>query len=217
MQKVFFPFRGKTLGDYNPQHPSQEVAKEAVRDYIENLDARRETGRGLALMGPNGVGKTLLASLVLAAAERAGYRIEAIESSSYVQLNQDYWQAGGLVRQGFDDYEPRLAKLRHHLGSISGTIRRSADWVLLDDIGREPTAESGWSAKQLFDVLRARHNRGLPFLVTSNLPLGDLGRVYTEGFTSLLAEATTLLVVIGDDYRTQIAMHREINQWTGDK
>lgn len=201
MRQSFAPYRGMMLKDFEVQNQSQAEAVITVGSYIEGLDHARMKGKGLTLLGPNGVGKTMFANIVINAAHDLGYRVEAIELASYVGLHKEKWDIHDLLAQGQDDVIDAYIKVRSHIRYIQGHLTKSADWVLFDDVGREFPSQSGWSQNEFFDTLRFRWNRGLPFLLTTNLPLSELERRYTEGFTSLIAEATEIILVEGDDYR----------------
>lgn len=200
MNKVFKQFRGKTLDDYVPGHETQQEAKEAIRSYIEHLVSYRERGRGLSLLGPVGVGKSMLACIVMEAAQEAGYRIECMEMASYVQTIKNSWRLDAMARQDYDEYGEGMDKLHERLNSVKNT----AEFLLLDDVGREYPSESGWSAQQLFDLIRYRYNRGKVTLITSNLLPPQFDLRYTEGMTSFLMEATQVVQLAGHDYREEI-------------
>lgn len=204
MQRVFHQYRDKTLDDYEVCDDSQQEAVDTVRAYINDLETMRTTGHGLTFIGPSGVGKGFLASQVLLATQEKNYRIEALEMAGYVDLMKQRFQQYQMVK-AVDSEEAidNFARTDHHLRFIQGTIKKCADWLLLDDIGREFPSDSGWSQMQLFDTLRFRYNRGLPFLLTSNLGLAELTSRYEEGLTSLLKEATTIVGISGQDYRAR--------------
>jgi DNA replication protein DnaC len=197
MREVFGQYRRVTLGDYQVQNESQARAVAAVGQYIENLEDNRQHGKGLTLLGPNGVGKTMLANIVIKAAQDLEYRVEAIELASYVNLHKEKFGFLKIFSSDRDDVIDTFLQIRTHIVYIQG----HADLVLFDDVGREFPSESGWSQNEFFDTLRFRWNRCLPSLLTSNLPLSDLEQRYTEGLTSLLREATEIILVKGDDYR----------------
>lgn len=202
MNHVFNPYLGMTMEDFSVLNDSHRSAVATVGKYIENLDIVRENGRGLVFLGPNGVGKTALASIVLNAVAEHGYRIEAIELAAYVGLCKDQFSLSQIMRRTDDDeWVDRYVKTRQHVRSIRGITKRCADWVLFDDVGREFPSESGWSQGEFFDNLRSRWDRGLPSILTTNLPMEELDLRYTEGVTSLLLESTTVIVMEGDDYR----------------
>jgi DNA replication protein DnaC len=202
VKQTFGPYHNKSLSDFLPVNESHELADKIVRSYMVRLDEARRHGRGLTIVGPNGVGKTLLASIVLNDAGQRGYRIEAIELAEYVGLHKDVFTLAQLLRKSDDDtLVDQYVKVRQHVRYIHGVSKHAADWVLFDDVGREFPSESGWSQNEFFDTLRCRWNRGLPSLLTTNLPLADLEGRYTEGLTSLLMEATDVIVMEGDDYR----------------
>jgi len=201
MRDVFAPYREMTLKDYQVQNESQAATVIAVGAYIQTLEENRVHGKSLSLLGPNGVGKTMIASIVLNAARNLEYRAEAIEFASYVNLHKEKWNLHDLLRHGHDDMIDAYIRVRSHIRYIQGHLTKSADWVLFDDVGREFPSESGWSQNELFDTLRFRWNRGLPFLLTTNLPLSELELRYTIGLGSFLNEASEIILVEGDDYR----------------
>lgn len=202
MKETFGPYHGKSVDDFVVLNESQRLALEAVVSYVKDLDSVRTTGRGLTLVGPNGVGKTLLASIVLNEADHRGYRIEAIELAIYVNLHKDQFTLGQLMKRSDDDHVvDQYVKTRQHVRYIQGVSKHCADWLLFDDVGREFPSQSGWSQNEFFDTLRCRWNRQLPTLLTTNLPVTELEHRYTEGLSSLLMESTDIIVMEGDDYR----------------
>jgi DNA replication protein DnaC len=195
-----------TITDFTTFNESQEAALEAVTEYLKGLDDCVVNGRGLTFLGPSGVGKTMLASIVLNEAAQSGYRIEAIELARYVGLHKDLFSLGQLMKHDDDDeIVDQYVKVRQHIRHIQGLSKRCADWLLLDDVGREYPSESGWSQGEFFDTVRSRWNRGLPTLLTTNLPMPDLEQRYTEGLTSVLLESSTIITLEGDDYRCRKA------------
>jgi DNA replication protein DnaC len=200
MKHVFGVYQEKSLSDFQVLHESHTDLVKVVENYIKELDEARRHGLGLTFLGPTGVGKTLLASIVLNEAVGHGYRIEAIELSTYVGLHKDKFSLQGLMKED-EQFIDHYIKTRQHIRYIQGITKHCADWVLFDDVGREFASDSGWSQGEFFDTVRSRWNRGLPTLLTSNLPMTELNHRYGEGLPSLLMEATMVLLVEGDDYR----------------
>jgi DNA replication protein DnaC len=206
VKQTFDSYHSKGPDDFVPLNESQEQAVEIVGAYLKELEEARTHGRGLIFLGPTGVGKTLLASIVLNEANQRGYRIEAIELAGYFVLLKDQFSLAQLMKHDDDDqWVDEYVKVRQHTRYIAGITKRSADWVLFDDVGREYEADSGWAQGEILNTLRFRWNRGLPTLLTTNLTMPELRRRYTDGLTSLLMESSEVIVMEGDDYRCRKA------------
>lgn len=189
MNSLFPEYQDLSLEDFQVRDPSQQEVLQTVRSYLGDLKANRVTGRGLTFMGAAGVGKTYLAEMVLKQAHQERYTIESITVATLVQMHQKLF--GKLE----DDYE--LASVEHQIERL----QYQTDFVLFDDVGREYDSGSGWASQILFNVVRDRYNRKLPFLVTTNLPLPKLEVRYTESFVSMLHGKTDIFWMQGEDYR----------------
>jgi DNA replication protein DnaC len=201
MRQVFNQFQHLSLDDFHPYDEDGEEALGTVKSYVGDLDTNRQKGKGLTFMGDPGVGKTFLACMGLKAAYEAGYRIEAVEFSAFVLLMKQQFDLSALLKSADDQVVDRYVSVNNQVRRIRGNVKKPADWVLFDDIGREFPSGSGWSQYELFDLLRFRYNRGLPFFLTTNCGLAELNHIYTEGLVSLLYEATTIVHIGGPDHR----------------
>jgi DNA replication protein DnaC len=200
MNDVFPLYRSKTLDDFEATTPNLGEAVKVTRNYIDNLKEMKDQGKGITFVGQNGVGKTHLACCVLSAAKGhtvKPYKIECIELSTYIDLHLEMFRVNGRLRNGFDEDQERSYELDERIRYI----QMGARFLLLDDIGREHESESGWSNQQVVDLLRFRHNRLLPTLITTNVPLPELDLRYGEGLSSFLREATVVVWMDGEDYR----------------
>jgi DNA replication protein DnaC len=201
MKAIFPQYQDKTIDDFEITNPGLERAVDVSRGYITDLKAMKDRGQGITYVGPNGVGKTHLACAVMREAMGSGYRIECIELSSLIELHLEMFNVNARLKQGYEeDYERSFeldARLRY--------IQMKARFLLLDDLGREHESVSGWSNQRVFDLLRYRHNRCLPTIITTNLPFAELDTRYTEGLSSFLRGATTVVVMQGEDYRCGVA------------
>jgi DNA replication protein DnaC len=210
---LFPDYADKNLEDFQIQDPSHEMALRTVEKYIADLRGMHRRGHGLTFLGNVGVGKTMLAEMVLKAAQATPYQssilrsqwaepdeepiivekkyfVESIRADAFIQLHQDLMDIS--KKDEYDGYQ-ELRKQIRRLGTMH--------FVLFDDVGREHVGGSGWSNHLLFNVLRSRSDQRLPFLVTSNLNLTELAERYDEGFTSLLHEKTDIIGIQGGDFR----------------
>jgi DNA replication protein DnaC len=200
MKNLFPKYADKTLEDFQILDPSHEVALQKIKSYTASLIDMRKAGHGLTFLGPVGVGKTFLAEMVLKAAQETVYRkygvdfeekysIESITADSFIDLHQ--------TTMNKDVEADRRSKAHQQIRRIKSGV----DFVLFDDLGREHLGTTDWSSHLLFNMLRSRSNRRLPFLLTSNLDLTEMAERYDEGFISLLREDTDIIVLEGEDFR----------------
>jgi len=188
---VFSQFERKTLEDFVPRHPSQELAVKVVRDYIESYNWE---GNGLTFIGPCGIGKTFLASMVMNGLPYR-FRTGCIRADRYLSLYRDKFELGALLKAGGDVVED-LEKTRRHLNGLE-----RSNVLLLDDLGREYDSDTQWSSTQISNLIRWRYDNGAATLITSNMPFDFLIRRYSEAFVSFLREINTTVVMDGEDYR----------------
>jgi len=196
--RIFPYYREKTLDDFEVETSDQADTLDAVRKYVEEMPEMRAIGKGITFVGQNGVGKTHLACAVMREAGiGCGYRIGCVELSTYINMYLRMFQLGKLEDDEVTDLIDRIAYLegRTRLGV------KGATFLLLDDVGREHESTSGWSNDRVFDLLRYRHNRNLPTIITTNAPLPKMEERYSEGLTSFLREATIIIHMEGEDYR----------------
>lgn len=198
MKQVFPYYQEKGLDDFETINGDLERAVEVTRDYLTVLKVMKDQGKGITFAGPNGVGKTHLACAVLTAANDAGYRIECIELSSYIDIYMEKFSLSARLNSDEDGERAfKLDKLDERLRYIE----RQSQFLLLDDLGRETESRSGWSNHQVFNLLRYRHNRNMVTIVTTNLSFPELDEQYTPGLSSFLREGTVLVAMEGEDYR----------------
>ena len=168
--------------------PSRAPVYEAVRDFVAEVSARLDEGRGVWLMGDVGTGKTSLAMLVSKAAVEAG-RTVAIYSLpkllARIRATYEKDVGGDSYTQFFD----RLI---------------SVDLLHVDDLGVEK--RSDWVLEQLYAVVNERYEMERSMVVTTNLDQADLeAQIGLRTVSRLVEICGDPLPLFGDDLRYQVA------------
>jgi len=179
---------------------------EAFSAYMEALDPRQS--RGLMLVGSPGVGKTLMAHIVMGkvlhlSKETWPVRANAISAQGYMELVQREMTLVDVIRKGSDpmasedwrDTYDRLEKIR---GAYYQQDNQQ-DWLLLDDLSTEYSTD--WSRHQVTSLIRNRGNAGKPTLITTNLGEVEFARAYGERTASFIHQVAEVIFVEGEDVR----------------
>jgi DNA replication protein DnaC len=175
-----------------------------VQDYIDNLEKNCSEGRGLLICGPPGTGKTHMVHIVAAAA------FEATPGA----LPREFMM--GMTVQGWVDlFRRRMDQMTiinktgdteaaEEYQRIEKTIRSAMvrkQWLILDDIGKEYTTASGHAEHQIDRLIRARGNRGLPTLMTTNYSIGQVATELGASFASYVHQVCDVIGVDSLDAR----------------
>lgn len=165
-----------TIGTYQDGGIAEnQMAAKVARNYVENFPAFREAGKGFALQGESGIGKTHLAAGTLIALIKL-YDVHPFQLSVPEMMR--------LARKKFND--PKTIDV------IDQAME--ADVYLLDDIGseyhRDPGEGMSWVDEQLFTILNHRLTNNLPTLYTTNLSKRQLNDRLDFRVASRLDRAT---------------------------
>lgn len=181
----------KTLGDL--------TAYEKTQEYIENLQARYESGRGLIYVGLPGTGKTLLAHCVLdAALDAVVVKVRAITMVGYQNLLTRQLDFMALVRATkSQEAEAKWWVIDNTLNAL----RNTAGLVLVDDVGKEHTTSSGFIEDAFDHLVRTRGNKGLPTIMTTNVQIKDWDTAYGPSMASYIHQICDIIRVDAPDYR----------------
>ena len=153
-----------------------EPVVSAVRNYVRNIDARLDEGRGLWLVGDVGTGKTTLAMIVSKAALEAGRTATIYSLPRLLNLIRD--EIGG---------ENSLLDLLDSLSSV--------DLLHIDDLGAQYTTP--WRLEQLYSIVDARYQAGRPIVATTHLMPNELAE--QMGRRVMTSEETRERVVMADE------------------
>lgn len=165
------------FGNYiGPQGP-----KNIAINYLTTLEKVKDMGVGILFVGPNGPGKTTLAMIIMKYLARAGWDVYCTSLGEIVEQIQRGW------KQGEDS-------------AIIERCKR-ADFLLIDDVGKEHRGQSGFVQTVFDNLIRFRVQHRLPTFLTSNLTKAELEGTYGESVMSLLEGKLQPVTVAGKDVR----------------
>lgn len=191
-------FRSSVLADWKTDADTLE-AWENTSAYLDDIETYRQDGVGITYSGYAGRGKTMLACIVANHAMAKGYTAHFLKLSAHHQMYlrmfdlKDAWAKMGDegAYEEWRDIQRRL-----------DTIRKKIDFLVIDDVGKEHRTSSGFAEDGFDFLLRDRYDRGLPTIMTTNLPVSDWGKQYSPSMESFIHEATMVLPVVSEsDYR----------------
>ncbi len=173
--------------------------KENGRDpltHMKNVYARgmrfaetfEQTHGSLLLMGNAGTGKTYLSSCIANHAISRGKSVYYQTAFRLLEL---------LEKQKFD----RLLPEEEEQAVYAARQIRQADLLIIDDLGTEFV--TAYSGAAIFDIINSRQLQGKSTVLSTNLNLEGLEKVYSKRFTSRLWGSFEILPFIGQDLRMQ--------------
>ena len=176
-------FRGVSF-DRKPIADLDPMVLRIVRTYVERIEQNLDEGNGLWFAGDVGTGKTSLAMLISAAAERRG-RSVAI------------YPVTRLLAEIKDTYDSQSG------GNYMRLFRRlcAVDLLQLDDLGAEKPTD--WVREQLYSIVNERWQDQRSIVVTTNLTDPDrLGeQIGARTVSRLLEICDEPLPIMGADLR----------------
>jgi DNA replication protein DnaC len=153
-----------------------------VRNYLKDLDTMLDNGDGLLLWGENGRGKTSIAAFVAKEVRRTGASVLMSTAASLL--------------------DSRLQKTEVDDGLLVDRAR-SVDFLLIDDMGREPARKSGFSDRFFENLLRERGANRLTTWITTNMGRDGLAERYKHSMMEVLKELVVPVKVEGDNHRNE--------------
>lgn len=164
----------------NYQGPAQ--AAEKTKRYLTKLGQMKDEGVGLMWTGPFGPGKTTLAMITAKYLLRAGWNVQCTSLGDIVEAIQNSWSEA-------DAGEPVLERYRR------------ADFLFIDDVGKEHRGQSGFVQTVFDNLIRTRTQHRLPTFITTNHTKSELEDTYGGSVVSLLEGKIIPIVVNGRDIR----------------
>ena len=171
------------------------------------LDAKKEdfpvgwhpiidSGRGLFLSAPRGVGKTHLAAVIVR---------EGIFNLSPRKIRQNsQWEE---LMPYFVAVPELLLELRDSFNSDQITERSIIDkysrvpLLVLDDLGAEKSSD--WTVQTVYTIIDRRYREDLPTIITSNLTLDQVAAQLDDRIASRIAGMCKVQRMTGKDRRVR--------------
>ncbi|HSR95128.1 MAG TPA: ATP-binding protein [Solirubrobacterales bacterium] len=154
-----------------------------VRSFVDELDDRLDSGRGLWLFGDTGTGKTTLAMLISKAALEARRSVAIYSLPKLLARIRRTYDA----EPGGDSYLAFFERLT------------AVDLLHIDDLGAEK--RSDWVLEQLYALINERYETERSVLITTNLPHDELEEQIGQRTVSRLSQMCDEVPLFGDDRR----------------
>lgn len=214
-------FWGMTFDDYDERMGSKETL-DAVLDYATQLErGDLAEGRGLALFGLPGRGKTMLACILACEHIRRSMPTGDLHAlfafdpparfitlADYVTLHINAIELDKWASRVPDDADQIIVDWQQNYDRRQDL--RETPLLVLDDVGKEHASGSGYAESLFHSLLRHRFSQGHRTVITSNLLEADeFKRVYGPAQYSYLHEACIIVKSGGRDAREHMAPRRK--------
>ncbi|WP_287568793.1 hypothetical protein [Thermosipho sp. (in: thermotogales)] len=158
----------KIIGDTTEIRQHNTICFKRFKNYMNNLDVNLECGRGLAICGPVGVGKTMLMTIlakeIIKIFDRHNFELNNAANKFYfIQASRLYDLAN---RQGLNEDD---LNIRNSIKDLSGL------WI--DDLTKFGETGKGNELIYLDDIIRYRDLNVLPTFYTIQVPFKLISKV----------------------------------------
>ena len=174
----------KTTDDkYSPRRNMENILEAVKGDYIPNFNSH---DNNLLFYGSSGTGKTFLSWCIA----------------------KDLLDAGFLVvYKTSDELIKGLRDIRFNNNSDLEELLVNCDLLIVDDLGAEQITE--FSATELFTLINKKILKKKKMLISTNLSLPMISKIYSERIFSRLVGNFKLFKFYTDDIRVQINLKRK--------
>lgn len=170
--------------DYYPERDSdgEEPRKRmelVYRNCIEYAKDFRQDSDSLFFYGKTGLGKTFLSSCIASELMKKGYSVVFFSIPSLFTKLED---------EHFGRADTKTMELL-----------LSADLVILDDLGSE--FKTQFTESKLYEIVNGRLNLDKPVILSTNLSVGELQKMYNERIISRIIMQYAPMKFLGSDIR----------------
>lgn len=166
--------------------PELIQVKGFIKDYLAHIDERFRSNSGIFFYGNNGVGKSMLASLIVKEAYIHRYTSKRITFVDYQNCYTRVWDAGNLEE-------------RDYLEAQFYNECKAVEFLVLEEVGKE--LETKLAPTVLEDCLRYREEKGLVTIICTNLTPAEISDRYNQSIRSLIGGHMTPIKIVGQDHR----------------
>ena len=153
-----------------------------LKNYAENFSG--ETTQSMLLIGGTGTGKTLVSSCIAKTLTEHGYVVAFM--SAFEMFKR-------LENENFGRADTDT------LATIN-----SCDLLIIDDLGAE--FKTNFTEAALYNILNQRINNEKPMLISTNLSIGEIKKMYNERIFSRILGCFTPVKFEGRDIRIDMKM-----------
>lgn len=156
---------------------------QTCRDFAEKKECRQ--GKNLFLYGPAGIGKTFLCSCIAK---------KLLEQDEFV-----FYQSAYKIFSSMEEF-----KFKYQGDSALERVIKmlyETPVLIIDDLGTEFI--TSYTSAALFDILNSRLMNKKSTVISTNLSMNDLGKLYSPRVQSRILGEYTLLKFDGTDIRKQ--------------
>jgi DNA replication protein DnaC len=165
----------------------------AIGDIIR-ASGKPSSGKGVLITGDPGHGKTTVAAAAIQEMIRSFSMENFGSQSGSVLVRPTYFITFAELlelkgRTMENDQNPEDNQLFTGLLGEAKDDAYNIRVLVIDDLGKEHMSASGWQKNMFHHVLRTRHSKGLPTIVTTNYGLSTWESIYGSSTASFAREA----------------------------
>lgn len=186
-------FHDISITDYQ-DYGNDELTRvrDFIIEYLDKINSKFESNAGLLFYGSNGVGKSMLASIIIKEAYRNRYSSKRVTFIEYINEYTRMWGEKGKNRE-------ELEELFYH-------DFKAVEFLVLEELGKE--IDTKIASPILEDCLRYREDYGLVTIICSNLTPKMLFEKYGPSISSLLKGNCTPVKIESVDQRNSFYKER---------
>lgn len=182
-------FHNMTLEDFKTFGDDDILSvKNYILSYLDSFSENIDQNNGLFLSGSNGVGKSMLSSILAKEAYIRRMSVRMCQFSDYISQYTRAWGTKALEdrESANDDFNVNY---------------KTVEFLVLEEIGKE--IDSKIAEPILEDCLRYREEKGLVTIICTNLDIDQIKRIYGMSVASLIKGNMTPIDIAGKDRRKE--------------